>query len=284
MMGEESKKEVDFDLLADEALGELDDFERLQLGERLSSDDRQNLAQLECVVTALDLAFDKDRQMSLPPDLRQSILERAQAHFATDQAEGDRGTKPALESGDYDAKSKSRKADELPIPAKMQWTRRELFAWFTTAASVTAAGGLWFSQFAENGEVKEIALSRERLISTAEDLIQADWKDGKSPWREPVTGDIVWSSMKQTGFMRFRGMPVNNPLQEQYQLWIIDPLRDDEPIDGGVFDITSTNDVVIPVNAKLQVIKPAAFAITIEKPGGVVVSKQERLPLLATVR
>ena len=283
-MGDEERKDVDFDLLADEVLGQLGEVERNQLSQRLSDDDRRNLAEFECVVSSLDIAFDKDRQMSLPPDLRRSLLERAEAHFAKEQTEADRSTKGAPESGDYDAKTKLHKAQELPVRTNIQWTRRELFAWFTTAASVTAAGGLWFSQFAENGEVKEIALSRERLISTAEDLIQADWKDGKSPWREPVTGDIVWSSMKQTGFMRFRGMPVNNPLQEQYQLWIIDPLRDDEPIDGGVFDITSTNDVVIPVNAKLQVIKPAAFAITVEKPGGVVVSKQERLPLLATVR
>jgi anti-sigma-K factor RskA len=85
------------------------------------------------------------------------------------------------------------------------------------------------------------------------------------------------------GFMRLIGMPINDPLQEQYQLWIIDPLRDDEPVDGGVFDIAESGEVIVPIQAKLHVTKPAAFAITIEKPGGVVVSTQERLPLLAVV-
>jgi anti-sigma-K factor RskA len=79
-------------------------------------------------------------------------------------------------------------------------------------------------------------------------------------------------------------MPVNDPTVEQYQLWIIDPTRDDEPIDGGVFDIASTGEVIVPVQAKLLVNQPTAFAVTIEKPGGVVVSTQERFPLLATVQ
>ena len=78
-------------------------------------------------------------------------------------------------------------------------------------------------------------------------------------------------------------MPVNDPGVEQYQLWIIDPRRDDEPIDGGVFDISKSGEVIVPINAKLDVISPQAFAVTIEKPGGVVVSTQERLPLLAKV-
>ncbi|MCG8653063.1 MAG: anti-sigma factor, partial [Pirellulales bacterium] len=76
---------------------------------------------------------------------------------------------------------------------------------------------------------------------------------------------------------------VNDASVEQYQLWIIDPQRDDEPIDGGVFDIKQNGEVIVPINAKLTVIEPAAFAVTIEKPGGVVVSTQQRLPLIAAL-
>jgi hypothetical protein len=57
----------------------------------------------------------------------------------------------------------------------------------------------------------------------------------------------------------------------------------DECLDGGVFDIPTTGEVIVPINAKLQVREPFMFAITIEKPGGVVVSSRERLPLLAKV-
>ena len=60
---------------------------------------------------------------------------------------------------------------------------------------------------------------------------------------------------------------------QQYQLWIVDPERAAQPVDGGVFDVQAgTREVIIPINAKLAVNNPAAFAITLEKPGGVVVS------------
>lgn len=114
-------------------------------------------------------------------------------------------------------------------------------------------------------------------------MIQSPWSDGKTPWKKKVSGDVVWSNAKQQGFMRFVGMPVNDPAIEQYQWWIIDPSRDNEPIDGGVFDVTSSEEAIIAIQAKLQVNQPKAFAVTIEKPGGVVVSTQERLPLLAVI-
>ena len=41
-------------------------------------------------------------------------------------------------------------------------------------------------------------------------------------------------------------------------------------------------DVLVPIDAKLRVQKPKLFAITVEKPGGVVVSDQKRIALVAT--
>jgi anti-sigma-K factor RskA len=84
--------------------------------------------------------------------------------------------------------------------------------------------------------------------------------------------------------MRFRGLPVNTPTKEQYQLWIFDRNQSEEtPIDGGVFDITSAEEVILPINAKLLIQEAYMFAVTIEKPGGVVVSSRERFPLVANV-
>jgi anti-sigma-K factor RskA len=74
--------------------------------------------------------------------------------------------------------------------------------------------------------------------------------------------------------MLLTGMPANDPSVAQYQLWVVDPDRDSNPVDGGVFDIPSgQQSVVIPINAKLAVDDPTVFAITREQPGGVVVSK-----------
>lgn len=63
-------------------------------------------------------------------------------------------------------------------------------------------------------------------------------------------------------------MPANDPTVSKYQLRIVDPERDASPVDGVVFDVPAgTQEVFIPVNAKLAVSNPAAFAITREQPG-----------------
>jgi hypothetical protein len=95
-------------------------------------------------------------------------------------------------------------------------------------------------------------------------------------------GEVVWSDGKQEGYMTLSGIPANDPGQYQYQLWIVDPDRDALPVDGGVFDIPAgQGKVVIPIDSKLAVRKPAVFVITREKPGGVVKSAQEVVVAIA---
>ena len=98
-------------------------------------------------------------------------------------------------------------------------------------------------------------------------------------------GDVVWSPARQQGTMRFRGLAANDPTVAQYQLWIFDAERDEAyPVDGGVFDVTSAaGDVFVRIDPRLRVSRATAFAITVEQPGGVVVSSRKRLPLLAAV-
>ncbi len=95
-------------------------------------------------------------------------------------------------------------------------------------------------------------------------------------------GEVVWSDSRQEGYMTLSNIPANDPTKRQYQLWIVDPARDEIPVDGGVFDIPAgASSVVIPIDAKLAVRSPAAFVITLEQPGGVVKSKQEVVVALA---
>lgn len=99
-------------------------------------------------------------------------------------------------------------------------------------------------------------------------------------------GDVVWSAARQQGFMRFRGLAANDPSKAQYQLWIFDAERPGAyPVDGGVFDLpqTAAGDVLVRIDPRLPISRATAFAITVEQPGGVVVSSRERLPLLAAV-
>ena len=111
------------------------------------------------------------------------------------------------------------------------------------------------------------------------------WAESAEGAAPGASGDVVWSDARQEGYMRFSNFAANDPTVEQYQLWIFDAERSaDYPVDGGVFDIPAGSDeVVVPIRAKLPVNRATLFAITVEKPGGVVVSSRERLPLLAKV-
>jgi len=131
-----------------------------------------------------------------------------------------------------------------------------------------------------------LAEARSSLLIQAKDARPVPWTATPDPAAQGASGDVVWSDSQQSGFMRFQGLPANNPNVSQYQLWIFDDARDARyPVDGGVFNIPAANgEVIIPILARLRVHHATVFAVTIEKPGGVVVSDRKRLPLLAKVQ
>ena len=109
---------------------------------------------------------------------------------------------------------------------------------------------------------------------------------GKADPKKPgeISGDVIWSNAEQKGYLRLRGLPVNDPDKATYQLWIFDEAQDEKyPIDGGVFDINKDGEVIVPIDAKINVKNPKIFAVTKEKPGGVVVSDRTGLVALAKV-
>jgi hypothetical protein len=107
----------------------------------------------------------------------------------------------------------------------------------------------------------------------------------KDPAAAGMSGDVVWDPVTQHGFLHFAGLAANDPAVHQYQIWIFDAGRDKRyPVDGGVFDVpANAAEVVIPIRATLMVRKPAAFAVTVEKPGGVVVSGREHVVALGAI-
>lgn len=125
---------------------------------------------------------------------------------------------------------------------------------------------------------------RERLLTAAPDIVRAEWAPGNVKGLA-VGGDVVWSDSRQEGYLRFQGLPKNDTSQYTYQLWIFDETQDEKtPIDGGVFDVNAVGEVIIPIDAKLRARGPKAFAVTMEKPGGVMVSKRDRVVSLAAVK
>ena len=121
----------------------------------------------------------------------------------------------------------------------------------------------------------------EELVRDAPETQRLAFSPASDPYAE-ISGEVVWNDERQEGYMSLANLPVNDPSINQYQLWIVDPKRDEIPVDGGVFDIPAGSETaVIPIRNALQVSKPAAFVITLEQPGGVVKSKQEVVVALA---
>ena len=167
-----------------------------------------------------------------------------------------------------------------PISAPSKVNLREIAAWLCMAASIAIALCVWIPT--KRDVIASLQSQRDKFVSSTADMVRTKWElPAPDPTKSNDLGEVVWSTEAQQGFMTFRGLPVNDPTKEQYQLWIIDPSRDEKPVDGGVFDIASAGESIVPIRAKLRVDKPTVFAITVEKPGGVVVSDQKRLPLLA---
>ena len=160
--------------------------------------------------------------------------------------------------------------------------------WAFAAAVCVALGLNIYYTRPTNGDVAAIrapeinlAKDRQSLIDTAPDLARGSWGAGNVKELTP-SGDIVWSDEKQVGYMRLSGLPVNDPGKETYQLWIFDETQDEKtPIDGGTFDVNSSGELIIPIDAKLRARNTKMYAITVEKPGGVVVSKREKIVALA---
>jgi hypothetical protein len=131
--------------------------------------------------------------------------------------------------------------------------------------------------------VSSLAADRGLFLKEHPFVWQRAWRPGTDPAGQRVTGDVAWDPKTQSGYMRFRGLRRNNPIVEQYQLWIFDARRDDRfPVDGGVFDVTDSGDDVVAIQSKLHVEVPLMFVITVERRGGVVVSDRQRVAAVAS--
>ena len=121
------------------------------------------------------------------------------------------------------------------------------------------------------------------------DLVRASWgpfnalDTGDAPEITGVTGEVAWSDSMQTGVMKFTGLP---PCKsgEQYQLWIVDAERGiSQRVSGAVFGCSGRGPLEVPIEPQLPIAKAAAFAVTLEREGGVVVSDMKRRVVLAAI-
>jgi anti-sigma-K factor RskA len=252
------------ELMVDHATQGLSPQDEAELRAALASEPalRDEAEAYELAATAVELSLTRQSMEDLPPALREKLLAAAPKRSSAT---------PTL--------SLSGTAADKPAPAdKFSFTDGRMFGWYAAAAALVAlAFVLALEPKQPAGTTPEPTLA-EQYEDLADDTntIAATWgfnADGGDPTYANATGEVIWNADEQTGYMKLAGLPVNDPSKIQYQLWIVDPARDAEPIDGGVFDITASGEVIVPIDAKLRSESPAVFAITVEQPGGVVVSE-----------
>jgi hypothetical protein len=257
------------------------------------------LRDFERAAAAVTLAAGTDGQM-LPPHLAQRIAQQADEHFG------------ALARGAPRASSVTRLEDARaarvdagtppsgqPAGGPLRASRSGVYGWVAAAACLVLAviGWMHTPTPPELPPVADLppaviapppppvppspAEERAALLAKS-DSLKVTLGATKDPAAQGVSGDVVWDPVTQKGFVHFVGLASNDPAVKQYQVWIFDAARDQRyPIDGGVFDVPAdANEVVIPFNVSLPVSKAAAFAVTVEKAGGVVVSARQHVVAL----
>src|ERR1700674_4770072 len=253
---------------------------------------------LERAAAAVMLAGSSTQQ-PLPAALAERVAQQAAAHFASLSKIGDLGAAraAAVDAARTSASSASSAASARPAPRA---DRYGAYGWLAAAACLVLAIFAW--QRSPSPPVTPVAQqtpppviappaekpvpptpAEERVALLAKsDSLKIPLAATKDPAAAGVTGDVVWDPVTQRGFLHFTGLAANDPAVHQYQIWIFDAGRDKRyPVDGGVFDVpANTAEVVVPIRAELMVRKPAAFAVTVEKPGGVVVSGREHVVAL----
>lgn len=271
-------KEKMLELLADQAAFGLSEQEAVEVKMLLKEfPEWENDNSFELTAAAISLA-NLDTSEPMPAHLRTKILADSEKYFASQE--------------------KAEEKEEYQKTFSFE-PKRSIFDWLGWAFAglflAVLAINIWTTRNQNQPIVQnppniqtptpELTAKQkfEQILASA-NKIQAEWTQPKPDETNPLSGDIVWDNAKQEGYMRFRGLPVNDANKETYQLWIFDENQDEKtPIDGGVFDVNEKGEVIIPINAKLKVKNPKMFAVTVEKPGGVVVSKREKIVALAKV-
>jgi len=242
-------------ILGDLSAEEMNEWQELSDAQTLSPD-----ISLELTAAAIETAFLQPRAEPLPAKL----AERLRQAFPLSLP----GSKPA--------------PAVIVTPVWQRIVNSPLTPWSIAAAFALLFAIGYFSDTTDSGSSQSLAdrsvefspqESRDQLLGKASDLVESEFGGLKS--YDQMSGKVIWSDKLQEGYMTLTDLPANDPSKNQYQLWIVDPARDEKPVDGGVFDIPEGEaTAVVRIKNPLLVTNPQAFVITLEQPGGVVVSKQ----------
>ncbi len=248
------------ELLADQALEGLTTEQELELESLFAANGVEADFSMESTAAALQLGLMQREDLQTMPADAQERLRRAGQEWAA-------ATSPVLKLSNQ---------ENQPIPAAARRASHVLWTagpWIAAAACLLLAVIAWWPS--SNPDIVAI-------VNASPVKMAAEWKDWDHPEISGVRGKVVWCDNLQMGYMRFAGLPRNDPSLHQYQLWIIDERGMEQRISGGVFNVESDGEVIVPIDAGIEVHHAQAFAVTIEPPGGTWVSDMKRRVAIAS--
>jgi Anti-sigma-K factor rskA len=273
------------ELLAGEAAGELGAEEHNELETMLRDAPAANRDEFLQIAGLLQIAFLKRDAVSIQrmPESLDGRLVRQAATWIPQAAQPERRTVADL--APVRGQRPMRPPDTAGSAGGRVWNWGAICGWAAAAtlAAVFIVTGDPRLSISTKQARPEVAMATERMafLRDASDAATVRWKGSTDGAYAGVSGDVVWSDSRQLGYLRIAGLPANDRRRAQYQLWIVAPERDTHPVDGGVFDVAGSGESIVAIHAKLDVRAPKAFAITLEQPGGVVVSGGPMLAVAA---
>lgn len=267
------------DLLTEQALFGLDDSGQSQLHAALS---RVGLserdASLEAPAAACTLAFLAGEGLSQPPAALLAKLQLAGKAWC--ESVRRQGTEPGLSASPAATPLKLAGTSAEPAASKKHAGAPKWLPWLAAAAGVALAAIAWFP-LPKAGTGFKTMYSPVTAADADPKALHLSWSQWDNPEQPGVSGKVVWSETNQTGYMTFAGLKPNDPTKEQYQLWIIDSRGMQQRISGAIFN-ASTGETIVPIKPAIKVDGAAAFAVTIEQPGGTWVSDMKRRVVIAS--
>jgi len=272
-------------LMVDAATQGLSPQDEVELSAAIAQDAalRAEAEAYELAATAIDLAMARPAaDEALPAALRDRLIADAPQHLPGAAKRDAASTQLKLANAPA--------SSATPQRDTWSWTDGRAFGWYAAIAATLALclvllqsnqpGSTTTPTPTGSGSASAAPLDEQyQALASRPDTLTAQWTphpDGNTQAFGEARGEVIWNNDTQTGYMKLNGMPINDPTEIQYQLWIVDADRADETtdrIDGGVFNVTDSGEVIVPIQAKIKARDPKVFAITVEEPGGVVVSK-----------
>lgn len=270
------------ELLADQAIEGLSAAEQLELESLMRADSDFDTECLDRTAAMLDVAASAVDIDPLLDHLHERILARVRTEFPSE------------------LRADVALANAAPSRNTIQW--REVVAWASAAACLVLAVFAW-SRSPTNSlpsipspklpSVAEIitpqsrpaddeppqtntgptiAELREQLLSSSPDVLHLQLiNDNGGGGEIQSSGDIVWSSGQQMGYLRLKALDSDKATPGRvYQVWIVgSDLSGNEIIDGGIFAVEqSTGELILPIQAEQFVQQPQMFVVSVESPGG----------------